>query len=402
MSASPKSKRISPTSKFEDYVLTYTVGQSLYPISSDSMSYVQGSAGLPFSIGDEIVDLDFNFVFDNKTYRRVYVTTYGFVILLDPQSDPELAIDTTMDSPADNASLITSTWSAAHVVIAPWWDEGIRSVWRHVGDSGASTYVANQGLTVQNLNLGISTMPEAIDSRHGGIKYFRGFDNRDGKFLLLRWKVASNSASTDFNVLSYDLVIYESGIIEVRYAPSVFLTNQASESATAAIFANGGSNYGNRYRDFSQYIRKDSRGQYKNGGGIYDGSYTDTDGYTTTSYTVSLNVEKDWPGIHRGAMFRLTPPRVRRRQNRRVVPLRDSATFISSGMFNDQKTINRVSQTTQMGSMLPSRHVLNMNDIDSIAIIELYTSGSMETSIELRPSLSDSVVFDSIAERGKK
>lgn len=402
MSASPKSKRTPPPSNFEDYFLTYTVGENLYPISSDNMSYILGDAGLPFSIGQEIISLGFEFIFDNKIYRDICVSTYGFAILLDPTADPDLVIDSTMDDASNNASLITSVWSAAHVVIAPWWDEGVRSVWRNTSDSGASTYIANLGLTIRDLSLGISTMPDAIDSSHGGIKYFRGFDSRDGKFLVLRWKVVSNSASTNFNVLTFDLVIYESGIIEVRYSPRVFLTNQALESATTAIFANGGSNYGNRYRDFSQYIRKDSRGQYKGGGAIYDGSYTDSDGSTTKSYTVSLDVEKDWPGLHRGAVFRLTPPRSKRRQTRKVVPLRDSVSFISSGMFNDQKTVNRVAQNTHLGSMIPSSYVLNINDIDSIAIIELYTSGSVETSIELRPSLSDSVVFDSIVERGKK
>jgi hypothetical protein len=169
-----------------------------------------------------------------------------------------------------------------------------------------------------------------------------------------------------------------------------------------AIFACGGSTYGKRYRDLSYVLRKDSRGKYRNGGAIYDGSYTDSDGSNTADYTISLNSYKDWPGLDKGATFRLTPPRNKRKSTRKVLNDRDSSTFVRSGAFNDQKTINFNNQRTQISSMLPVDYVTDMNDTDSISIVELYKSGSIETNMTLKTGLFDSLVFDSLSERGRK
>lgn len=402
MSASPKLKRTPPSNKFEDYILTYTVGETLYPIKSDSMSYAPGSLGLPFVIASGVTEIGFDFKFDNKVYRNVYISSYGFAILLDPEGDPETVIDDTMDAANKNWSVIASTWVAAHVIIAPWWDAGIKSIWRNVTDTGASTYIANQGLIETDLIFGISPMPAAIDSQMGGIKTFRGFHERNGRFFLIRWKVASDSSSNSFNVLTYDLVLYESGIVEIRYAPRIFLTRESSEKASMAIFANGGSSYGNRYRDLSEYIKKSSRGKYKNGGSVYDELYTDTNGTYSAPYTISLNVAHDWPGLERGATFSLIPPRNKRKQTRKVLNDRDASSFIKTGMFNDQKTINFVNQHVQYPSMLPVDYVTSMNDIDSINIVELCSSGSIEVNMNLKSGMFNDVMRDSVAERGKK
>jgi hypothetical protein len=405
MSASPKSKRENPPNKFEDYILTYTVGQNLYPIDSSAMSYISGYTGEPYTIGNAIVGLGFDFRFDNRAYRQIYVSTYGFAILLDPEADPDFVIDATMDDASDNSSVImnSSPWSSAHVLLCPWWDTEVRSVFRNTSNSGVSTYLTGLGLTLNNVNLGISTTPPGIDASLGGVKSFSGFDPNEGKFLVIRWKIFTNpSSGTKFNIGSYDIVVYESGVIEFRYGPRIFHQYESDENATMAIFACGGSTYGKRYRDLSYVLRKDSRGKYRNGGSVYNGTYTDTDGSSTADYTISLNSYKDWPGLEKGATFRLTPPRNKRRTTRKVLNDRDSASFIRGGIFNDQKTINYNSQSVQFPAMIPVDYVTSMNDYDSVAIVELYTSGSIEITRTNRSGLIDDIFNDCIIERGKR
>jgi hypothetical protein len=401
MSASPRTKRNSPSNKFEDYVLTYTVGQGLYPVSTFNMSYlsVASGTGAPYSIGNEILDIGFTFKFDGRNYDKIYVSTYGFAILVDPSADPGYVTDATMDDPSDNSSIIMSAWSDAHVVLSPWWDSGVRSVFRYTSDSGASSYLSSLGLISKNVELGISLAPAGLDSSAGGIKKFSGFDDRDGRFFMLRWKVFTNVSGGYFNVASYDVVLYESGIIEFRYSPRSYNGNDL-ESASIGMFAC--INSSNRYRDFSHVLRKDSRGQYKNGGSIYNGAYSDSDGTNTSNYTISLDMKKDWPGLDRGATFRMTPPRNKRRQTRKTLNDRNSTSFIKNGMFNDQKTVNFSKQKIQYPAMIPVDYVTSMNDIESISIVELYSSGSIEVDMNLSSGLFDDAMVDSIAERGKK
>ena len=408
MSASPKSKRENPPNKFEDYILTYTVGQSLYPVDSSAMTYLSNGVGDPYAIGEVTVDLGFDLNFDNKTYRQIYVSTYGFAILLDPSADPADVLTVTIGGAgnADDNSKVemnTSPWTAAHVFLSPWWDTEVRSVFRNTTNSGVTTYLTGLGLTLSNVNLGISPMPPGIDASLGGVKSFSGFDPNEGKFLVIRWKIFTNpSSGTKFNIGSYDIVVYESGVIEFRYGPRIFHQYESDENATMAIFACGGSTYGKRYRDLSYILRKDSRGKYRNGGSVYNGTYTDTDGSNTADYTISLNSYKDWPGLEKGAMFRLTPPRNKRKSTRKVLNDRDSSTFVRSGAFNDQKTINFNNQRIQNSSMLPVDYVTDMNDTDSVSIVELYKSGSIETNMTLKTGLFDSLMFDSLSERGRK
>lgn len=400
MPASPKTKRTPPANKFEDYILTYTVGEGLYPVDSSTMTYLSSTGvGSPFSVGEEIIDIGFNFRFDETTYSKIHISTYGTVILIDPAANPANVLSDTMGSADDNSSILPGPWASRHIVLSPWWSSEVRSIYRNITDSGASSYVTGQGLTVNNVTLGISPMPLGIDSRHGGIKSYKGFDSRDGKFLLLRWKIFANPNGSQ-NVVSFDVVIYESGILEFRYAPRSSSLADDYEIATIAVFANGVS--ANRYRDFSYLMRRDNRGKYRNGGTIYNGSYTNTNAYGTANYTVDLNVKNDWPGLDKGATFRLTPPRNKRRQSRKVINDRDSSNFMKSGMFNDQKTVNFNVQKIQYPTMLPIDYVTSMNDIDSISIVELCSSGSIEVNMNLSSGLFDDAMRDAIAERGKK
>ena len=52
--------------------------------------------------------------------------------------------------------------------------------------------------------------------------------------------------------------------------------------------------------------------------------------------------------------------------------------------------------------MIPVDYVTSMNDYDSVAIVELYTSGSIEITRTNRSGLIDDIFNDCIIERGKR
>lgn len=411
MSASPKSKRESPASKFEDYIATYSTKESLFPISSQIMSYMSqdpgfmvgfGGPSIPGVKGQEVTDIGFSFTFDNRTYEKISISTKGFAILVD-SSDPNNFYNTTLDEDDDNWAVRTSVWSAPHVILAPWWDDAVTNVLRSLDDASAPSYLSNLGLNNNSIINGKSTTPPGIDPSLGGVKKFNGIDPRLGKYLVVRWKSFAYSTVSPHNIVNFDLVLYESGSLEFRYAPRIFNSYTSFEHATMAIFANGGSNYGNRYRDFSCFASKsaDSRGIYVNGGAVYDGSYTDT-ADATQSYTISLNTRDNWPGLNSGAVIRFSPPQNKRRQNRSITTIRDSVSFTNrdgSSLFNDQLALPPASsQLVEYPSMMPVSFRTSANYSDPVAINNLYSSGSIQVNRTFKPGLVDSILYDSLIE----
>lgn len=414
MSTSPKSKRAAPNNRFEDYTLTSSTEESLFPIKSQFMTYLSqesgfpiGGPGIPYTQGQEIIDIGFTFSFDNREYKKLYVSTRGFAILVDPTLDnpsPDTILNTVLDESWDNSAVRTTVWDAAHVILALWWDGSVINAWNSVDDGSASGYLSNLGLSVNSIKSGFVTTPAGIDPALGGVKRYNGNDPKNGNYLVIRWKSLTHSSASS-NIAYYDLVLYESGLVEFRYSPRFFRTFSSLENATIAMFANGGSTYGNRYRDFSYFIREDSRGSYVNGGAIYDGFYTDNDGSATTTYTISLNMQKDWPGLDAGAIFKFSPPRSRKRSNRSITSIRDSASFVNrdnSSFFDDQFSIPLTTQLVEYPTMLPASYKVNLDYSDPLAVTELYASGSIQISRTLSPGLADSILYDSIVEGRKK
>ena len=434
MSASPKSKRAQPERRFEDYVLTYEAGPGagLFPIDSKLMQYVPKgpttiwapypnySAGVDgCAEGEAQISLGFSVEIDGIVYKDLYVTTFGWALLIDPTR-------TTLDDFSEVLSglpydpEINSTFSYNHILLAPWFSR-MQNVFRTTSSTwvslSANTYLSDTGWpgSVDDLKLGRYSYPNGIDNRHGGVKFYRG-SGGNGPYVVVRWKSFADYGY-QMHIAHMDLVIYASGKIEFRYSPMIRDFNDYSVSnAAVGIFSSGPSFYADRYRDFGYTLRKDandSRGQYVYGGAVYDGVFTDSgqNYITTLKYYERVNpasaqLTSNWPGNDEfGAIFRFIPPQNRRRQNRSIVQLRDSTPFAGGNQesfFDDQLSIPFTVQSIQYPTMLPDTFRVSVNSPDSAAINELFTSSSISVERTVTPGLFDSVLSDAIVEGRKK
>lgn len=443
MSASSKEQRSQPPNQFEDYNLTYTSGpdSGLYPIDNASMFYMNGLAGQPGAFSytrlEGLLDIGFKFKFDNKEYDKLYVDASGWCCLIDPECSnfsladvlyPSLSYG---DERSDENQSIKAEFAYEHTLLAPWFD-GLQNVYRSLDDSitgGVETYLFQYlyliGQTVsldnqielkEKMRVGKIVYIPGIDDTSGGVKYYQGVSNAGEKCLVIRWKSFSDNVSYA-NVICFDLVLYESGVVEFRYDKKNVMARSIYEKATIGIFGYGGIEAGQnsslRYRDFGYLCKKDDstdRGIYTNGGAIYNGIYTEIVDSRTVRYAASLNVSDHWPGgIDNGAVFKFFPPSYRNRQtSRSITTVRDATSILRSGgspLFNDQLTISTEGkQLIEYPSMLPVSYKLNNNLYDeSSAIMNLYSSGSIRIEREFNPHLANSVFYDSmIQERNKK
>ena len=440
MSASPKSKRTPDERRmFEDYVLTKEVstGAGLYPLPNEKLQdiplgteFTPGTGPSAEGIvgeGEATLPLNFNFRFDGLNYTRVHVTASGMVVLLEQSRN---TFTSTLDynsfmainDQSRNSSIKTTLWTYNDVVLAPWWDL-IRSTWRTTAGSRAGDnavdYLTELGLTKSNVDAGASPCPSGIDPS-GGVKYYSGLDANGTKMMLIRWKTFTGEATSQLGIIiSFEVVLYENGVIEFRYAPKIFdRFVEDFSSATVGIFASGPSFYALRYRDASPLLSRktDSRGIFMNGGAVYDGVYNDP--VYSKTYTVSLrayhrpvsldpvSAYSNWPAAESaGAILRFSPPRLRRKQNKSIVQLRDSTPFVGrdqESFFDDQLSIPFTVQSIQYPTMLPDTFRVSVNTTDSAAINELFTSSSISVERTVTPGLFDSVLSDAIIEGRKK
>lgn len=325
MPGTPKALRQPPPRRFENYILTRVtspnVGLSLLPDSlflrcSPSGSVGGSSAGDPgASFTDDGVSaqlpIGFDFSFDNIVYKKFIVCTNGWMALIDPVAGTFVATDVLSTSVWVNSG-IKPTFVKNHVLLAPWFDD-LRNVATSVNDvviSGLSMTTAAR----QRVREGFQPPPISLNQSQFGVKYYLDSRSPQGRRLIVRWNSLSdfNSAST---VLRFEVVIYENGKIEYRYDPRRKLTLVASavEDATIGIFMPGAAS---RFRDFSLGLgyRDNARQQYRYGGAVLTGSYTDIADSLTASYTCNLKPAVHWPGLNTaGSAFIFLPP-VKRRQ----------------------------------------------------------------------------------------
>ena len=426
MSASPKTKRLAPDRNFDDYVVTLTSlsDDGLFPVQSANMTYLPGVIGTEFSaISNAFIDIGFNFVFDGKTYTKLCVSSCGFCVLVDPSisyASTAALMGDVLDVAASfyRNTTIKTTITGNNIVVAPWWDF-LRNVFRYPKGANQDLYFTSlQGpplpyVTYSDVISGKFLMPSGIDSTLGGVKYFRANSTQYGKALAIRWKSFSvyGAPGTSENIITFDLIIYNSGMIEFRYSPRSFTGINIEEAATIGIFKNN-----TTYRDFGQILKTDdtnARPRHVNGGASWNSSFTDYDSAESdyANYTVSLNTFEHWPaaGTDKCAIFRFSPPSNRRTQNRTVLPMRAATPFIrgskDSSVFNDQKTIpfsdTNTNQLIEYPSMIPA----SMNTAafgNPYTVADLFRSGSIQISRVTVPAcLSDSILSDSIID-GKR
>jgi hypothetical protein len=217
--------------------------------------------------------LGFTFRFDGLDYTRIHITLNGWAYLLqDSHVDPTslssyldilgqrlIGPSALLPNPALPAR-IKSNFSQDYVLLAPWFS-ALRNCWRTTSGYinatyNASKYLEGLGSSVSATVSGANPYPYGIDPDYGGVKFYRGNEARGGNFFLVRWKSFTTSlvyiafgAPNFTRTAMFDLVLYESGHIEFRYAPRMIdlLSNLVlGETATVGIFASGPSFYNDR------------------------------------------------------------------------------------------------------------------------------------------------------------
>lgn len=425
MPASPISKREALQKNFEDYTLTYASGPrfGLYPIASEKMIISPPNAGIEAaSTNTNVFDIGFGFPFEDKIYKNVYVCTNGWAILHDPNYAVAHPSSYVFDNPGGTAPPnvsnveIKDVFTRNHLLLCPWWSDSMNTFSTleratKLAGSPQLTYISSgsssweEGSPARLIRDGIIT-PESIGKfgygeKFGGVKYYAGSTSKYGKFFVIRWSsFLGNDVLQD--VASYDVVLYENGVVEFRYGKVYNVPAGSSYVATVGIFAYGGSSGNPRYRDFSQELipaESDTRPRYENGGTTYDGVYTSStpvgkNGPTgTRKYCISLDSDKNWPGGREyGGVFQFAPPLRRKRQLRTTIRNIDSTTFVSDdSLFDDRSTILFTKQLVEFPSMLPVSSKLSSNSNVQRAYTTLFVSGGIQAEITSAAAFDESI-----------
>jgi len=303
----PKSLRQPPDRTFENYILTLSREKGLLKVPEEKFSLVPGNAGKPrqssgLSGG---VDIGFSFLFDGITYKKFNVSVDGWIVLVDPTTT-FTASDVLVDSSSPYRNIIKPTFSANHAFFAVWWSNLINT-------SDDADSVVSEGY-----KKGIEPINTRVNPRKFAIRYCNHTSTADGRMLIVRW--SSTTPLPYSNRIEFEIVFYENGKIEFRYAPRKELATSSfvtDESATIGIFMPNGTY---RFRDFSYELTYDlDRPKYKFGGSI-SGSYVDsvwndvTLTYEDVPYGGNLVINDWWPGQQStGAIFTFQPPLNRRK-----------------------------------------------------------------------------------------
>jgi hypothetical protein len=346
----PKSLRQAPARIFENYILTLSVDSNLglTKVPQERFSQAPGNAGKSGQSGGLSGDTDigFPFIFDGITYTKFNVSVDGWIVLVDPATT--FTASDVLGGSTPYANIIKPTFLANHAFFAVWWS--------NLTNSSNAEILGTDGY-----NKGIEPPLARVNPRKFAIQYCNDILPFEGRRLIVRWN--STNAGGLSNRLEFEIIFYENGKIEFRYAPrnqiSVF-DFPVNESATIGIFMPNGTY---RFRDFSYELGYDqsSRIKYSLGGSI-SGSYVDSvlDDFTMTyenvPYGGNLTVNNYWPGqTNSGAVFTFQPPLNRRKILPRL-SLREKDSKITlptvartgdssrpgngSSTFDDRKSIN--------------------------------------------------------------
>lgn len=393
MPATPKSLRQPPPRNFEDYSVTYETSPELglFPLRNEEMEYAPGPAGGSGGYNQKSLQFDIGFLlnFCGTDCDKVTVSTYGWCALTQPgvsYSDSSFFSGGTYQDPR---RIFLNAMGAG--LLAPWFSEGIQNTYRYVDAAVAGTHLtSDEGELLKSGRVTIAPEKQRwIDSSAGGIKIHRGTCSL-GRYLLVRWHSMGEDTNDIKSTLKFDLVVYENGTIEYRYAPIDLLISTDVPQRTAVGVWLPQANQ--TYRDFSNYLKADNpltpgteRSQYRYGGTVYNGTYLDSVTVPRPPYSVSLNHTVYWPAKgNNGAIFRFSPPVNKRRNNRRTITARDSKPISPAGTFDDRKTTYFVADTVSYPAGLPVnrpyttsyRGVHSTLDLFSLGDLELVRTGS--------------------------
>lgn len=327
MTGTHTSLRTPPPRVFENYVLTRLVDTSAGLTQLPQSSFVQVTGPTTFTSVDSfigagaggtddtlslITPIGFDFEIDGVTYNSWIANTNGWMALVDSTVGWFLFTEILSGSSDRFNARIRPTFTSQAVMLAPWFDD-LKNVFNEPSQLQSSPFLYSNTKT-SRITSGLEPTPIFLNSTSYGISYCNDDRSPAGRRLVVRWSSISNYILPS-SALRFEVVIYENGTIEYRYAPRVNITqaSAAVEGATVGIFMPNGTN---RFRDFSAGLgyRENSRQENVYGGFVYDASYSDTDNGETAPYTVALQPYYNWPGLRSsGCVLSFTPPMLRRR-----------------------------------------------------------------------------------------
>jgi hypothetical protein len=377
--STPKELRAAPTQDFDKYIFTRVIapGVGLFPMASSAMLDLPGgvSSGGQYNFESSTTSIGFDFKFNEKTYNRFVVHTGGFVVLREKTDVSSFSMSDYVSDTEFNETILDN-FTTGGVLLCPWFDS-LRNAFDEIGQLPSPYNTLSARTSIQR---GIISPPPGLNPVTSGVKYVNTVSQRGENCLVIRWRsFAENNSYNYDSIITFEVVLYESGKIEFRYDAKKnlnnYLSNAGYEGATIGIFVNDKVNEDStfwRFRDFSVGLghpSDNSRVVSKYGGCEYDPAYTDESAYTLLfsspkPYNVSMFVSNmddttatspldflkgryaNWPGQDLfGCVMTFMPPVNRRK----VLPRRD-LTFIDSKPSYPQ--IARTGDVHRMGTRL--------------------------------------------------
>lgn len=360
MAATPKALRSPPPRRFENYILARSTAPSVNLANVPDIKFTELLGGFIDDGFGAITDIGFDFQLDGVTYKKFIINSNGWMALVDPTTGTFSSGEVLTGAVWQNEGIRTAFTSNA-VLLCPWFDD-LRTV--ASDPTQVNTPFTYSSTKVDRIRKGLEIPPAFVNGVQYGVRFFRDVRSSRGRRLIVRW----NSMSDYFNpntVLRFEVILYENGTIEYRYAPRANINIGAvtgNEDATIGVFMPNGTS---RFRDFSYGLgyRDGERQQYRYGGVIFTGSYSDTVDGTPVSYTGNLKPFIHWPGLAgAGSMFTFMPPLNRRK----VLPRAQSAKAAS------RLTLPTVART---GDARRGNDPLTFDDRRSAQFIDIF-SGS--------------------------
>lgn len=367
---STSSKRSPPDRAFNNYVLTKVISSDvgITHISEDVFNTVHNvDVGYP-AIDDgvsDFVDIGFDFQFHGVTYKRMVISTNGYVVLADPfaaSATAALLSVITAASGSYNNEGINLSNTTDSIILCPWFDD-LRNRFYDVTHASLG-YTSDE---IYKLQHGMMSIPTTVSAKNNAVGIYRETNSPYGRRTIIRWNSLSDYTLNASSFLKFESVIYENGMIEFRYVPKQNIRINELEDATVGIFKN--STY---MRDYSKELDygSDTRVKYKYGGSQYDASYWDGKDGVFRNYTWLLTAANHWPGqANAGAILRFSPPQNRRKiLPRLLIREQDVRTSFpesfkniatNSGkieQFDDRRTINYVTATVDFPTSLQRYH----------------------------------------------
>jgi hypothetical protein len=412
MVATPKTLRQRPQQDINKYNLYYVVDQNigLTNIHNRQMTICSGTTSQPGFILDNdapganlsVIDIGFTFQFNNKNYKQVHISPYGWLTLDFPGESWNHGEFFNSTSAAFyngcNNIDIRNDMTTNHVLLCPWF-EFLRNYCNRKNDDdpdGSGTYVHATNAQMSNLDSEytkfgmINQITNTFIPRYSpelvGVRYKRE-NSYLGRRLIVRW-----NSLTKTNGIEFECVLYENGRIEYRYCPlNKLQINTDTYYHTPACIGIFGSKTENIFRDFASELVPNKVGylsgsytwnddgfgnkttinsgtfytqqKYERGGSIYDENFRDI---IISSFTnigasgerpniSSLNCQQNWPGrLLNGAMFIFQPHTLKRKilPRKQINVINTNRIAQTNSLFDDRQTLQNTTTTVSFPSKL--------------------------------------------------